>query len=380
VNNLRQQEELGYTAKTPRWAIAYKFQAERACTRLNDVIYQVGRTGAVTPVAQMEPVLLAGTIVKRASLHNQDIMEQFDLHRGDMVYVEKAGEIIPQIMGVNKEARSVFLGEKIKFITSCPECGTPLVRYEGEAAFYCPNDATCPPQIKGKIEHFISRDAMNIESLGPETVDDYFQRGLIHDAADLYSLKVEDLAGSEGSKIKSAQKIIDGIEESKNIPFENSLYALGIRFVGKVVAKTIARHFKNIEALLDAHLEDFLCVDGVGEVIANSIISYFHEEKNLNLINRLRQAGVCFEIKDNAGPVSDKLKGKVIVISGVFEKHSREEYKTMIENYGGKNASAISSKTSFILAGSNMGPSKLEKAQQLGVSIISEDDFLMMIK
>lgn len=380
VNNLRQQEELGYTAKTPRWAIAYKFQAERACTRLNDVIYQVGRTGAVTPVAQMEPVLLAGTIVKRASLHNQDIMEQFDLHRGDMVYVEKAGEIIPQIMGVNKEARSVFLGEKIKFITSCPECGTPLVRYEGEAAFYCPNDATCPPQIKGKIEHFISRDAMNIESLGPETVDDYFQRGLIHDAADLYSLKVEDLAGSEGSKIKSAQKIIDGIEESKNIPFENSLYALGIRFVGKVVAKTIARHFKNIEALLDAHLEDFLCVDGVGEVIANSIISYFHEEKNLNLINRLRQAGVCFEIKDNAGPVSDKLKGKVIIISGVFEKHSREEYKTMIENYGGKNASAISSKTSFILAGSNMGPSKLEKAQQLGVSIISEDDFLMMIK
>lgn len=380
VNNLLQQEELGYTAKTPRWAIAYKFQAERACTRLNDVIYQVGRTGAVTPVAQMEPVLLAGTIVKRASLHNQDIMEQFDLHRGDMVYVEKAGEIIPQIMGVNKEARSVFLGEKIKFITSCPECGTTLVRYEGEAAFYCPNDATCPPQIKGKIEHFISRDAMNIESLGPETVDDYFQRGLIHDAADLYSLKVEDLAGSEGSKIKSAQKIIDGIEESKNIPFENSLYALGIRFVGKAVAKTIARHFKNIEAILDAHLEDFLCVDGVGEVIANSIISYFHEEKNLNLINRLRQAGVCFEIKDDAGPVSDKLKGKVIVISGVFEKHSREEYKTMIENYGGKNASAISSKTSFILAGSNMGPSKLEKAQQLGVSIISEDDFLMMIK
>ena len=380
VNDLLQQQKLGYTAKTPRWAIAYKFQAERACTRLDDVVYQVGRTGAVTPVAQMEPVLLAGTVVKRASLHNQDIMEQFDLHRGDMVYVEKAGEIIPQIVGVNKEARSVFLGEKIKFITCCPECGTPLVRYKGEAAFYCPNDATCPPQIKGKIEHFISRDAMNIESLGPETVDDYFQRELIHDAADLYTLKIEDLAGSEGTKIKSAQKIIDGIEDSKNIPFENSLYALGIRFVGKVVAKSIARHFKNIDALLEAHLEDFLCVDGVGEVIANSIISYFHQEKNLNLIHRLHEAGICFEIKDSEGPVSDKLKGKMIVISGVFEKYSREEYKAMIENYGGKNVSNISSKTSFILAGSNMGPSKLEKAQHLGVPIISEDDFLTMIK
>ena len=379
VNSLAQQQQLGYTAKTPRWAIAYKFQAERACTRLDDVVYQVGRTGAVTPVAQMEPVLLAGTIVKRASLHNADIMEQFDLHRGDMVYVEKAGEIIPQIVGVNKEARTVFLGEKIKFITRCPECGTPLVRYAGEAASYCPNDSACPPQIKGKIEHFISRDAMNIESLGPETVDDYFQRGLIHDAADLYQLTVTDLAGSEGTKMKSAQKIIDGIEQSKTVPFESSLYALGIRFVGKVVAKILARHFKNLDALMAAGLDDFLSVEGVGEVIANSIISFFKQPRNLSLLNRLRSAGVCFEIKESAQPMSQKLKDKIIVISGVFEKHSRDEYKEIIENNGGKNAGSISSKTSFVLAGSNMGPAKLEKAQKLGVPIITEDTFLEMI-
>ena len=379
VNSLAQQQQLGYTAKTPRWAIAYKFQAERACTRLDDVVYQVGRTGAVTPVAQMEPVLLAGTIVKRASLHNADIMEQFDLHRGDMVYVEKAGEIIPQIVGVNKEARTVFLGEKIKFITRCPECGTPLVRYAGEAASYCPNDSACPPQIKGKIEHFISRDAMNIESLGPETVDDYFQRGLIHDAADLYQLTVTDLAGSEGTKMKSAQKIIDGIEQSKTVPFESSLYALGIRFVGKVVAKILARHFKNLDALMAAGLDDFLSVEGVGEVIANSIISFFKQPRNLSLLNRLRSAGVCFEIKESAQPMSQKLKDKIIVISGVFEKHSRDEYKEIIENNGGKNAGSISSKTSFVLAGSNMGPAKLEKAQKLDVPIITEDTFLEMI-
>ena len=379
VNSLAQQQQLGYTAKTPRWAIAYKFQAERACTRLDDVVYQVGRTGAVTPVAQMEPILLAGTIVKRASLHNADIMEQFDLHRGDMVYVEKAGEIIPQIVGVNKEARTVFLGEKIKFITRCPECGTPLVRYAGEAASYCPNDSACPPQIKGKIEHFISRDAMNIESLGPETVDDYFQRGLIHDAADLYQLTVTDLAGSEGTKMKSAQKIIDGIEQSKTVPFESSLYALGIRFVGKVVAKILARHFKNLDALMAAGLDDFLSVEGVGEVIANSIISFFKQPRNLSLLNRLRSAGVCFEIKESAQPMSQKLKDKIIVISGVFEKHSRDEYKEIIENNGGKNAGSISSKTSFVLAGSNMGPAKLEKAQKLGVPIITEDTFLEMI-
>ena len=379
VNSLAQQQQLGYTAKTPRWAIAYKFQAERACTRLDDVVYQVGRTGAVTPVAQMEPVLLAGTIVKRASLHNADIMEQFDLHRGDMVYVEKAGEIIPQIVGVNKEARTVFLGEKIKFITRCPECGTPLVRYAGEAASYCPNDSACPPQIKGKIEHFISRDAMNIESLGPETVDDYFQRGLIHDAADLYQLTVTDLAGSEGTKMKSAQKIIDGIEQSKTVPFESSLYALGIRFVGKVVAKILARHFKNLDALMAARLDDFLSVEGVGEVIANSIISFFKQPRNLSLLNRLRSAGVCFEIKESAQPMSQKLKDKIIVISGVFEKHSRDEYKEIIENNGGKNAGSISSKTSFVLAGSNMGPAKLEKAQKLDVPIITEDTFLEMI-
>lgn len=380
VNSLKQQAQLGYTVKTPRWAIAYKFQAERARTRLKDVIYQVGRTGAVTPVADMEPVLLAGTVVKRASLHNADILAQLDLHIGDYVFVEKAGEIIPQIVGVDVSARGADLGKKVSFIQTCPECGAKLVRYEGEAAIYCPNDVGCPPQIKGKIEHFISRDAMNIESLGPETVDLYYSEGLIHDAADLYSLTVKDLSGRWGTRIKSAEKIINSIEQSKKVPFERSLYALGIRFVGKTVAKIIARHFKTLDALMAAPYDDLLSVDGVGAVIANSIRTYFRDNRNLSLVNRLRSAGVCFEINDEGEAASDKLSGKTIVISGVFEKHSRDEYKAIIEQNGGKNSGSISGKTSFVLAGSNMGPSKLEKARSLGVPIVSETEFLEMIE
>lgn len=379
VDSLSQQQRLGYTAKTPRWAIAYKFQAERACTRLNNVIYQVGRTGAVTPVAEMEPVLLAGTMVKRASLHNQDIMEQLDLHIGDQVYVEKAGEIIPQIVGVNLDERPMLLGDRVSFIKRCPECGTPLVRYPGEAASYCPNDVDCPPQLKGRIEHFISRDAMNIDSLGPETVDEYFEKGLIHDAADLYRLRVEDLSGAWGTKIKSARKIVESIDRSRQVPFERSLYALGIRFVGKVVAKLLARHFSTLDALMQAGTEELMSVDGVGEIIAGSIRTYFSDPRNLDLVARLREAGVCFEMTSSSEPTSDLLVGQSIVISGVFEKHSRDEYKHIIEQHGGKNSSSISSKTSFILAGSNMGPAKLEKARSLGVRIVSEDEFLAML-
>ena len=379
VDSLSQQQRLGYTAKTPRWAIAYKFQAERACTRLNNVIYQVGRTGAVTPVAEMEPVLLAGTMVKRASLHNQDIMEQLDLHIGDQVYVEKAGEIIPQIVGVNLDERPMLLGDRVSFIKRCPECGTPLVRYPGEAASYCPNDVDCPPQLKGRIEHFISRDAMNIDSLGPETVDEYFEKGLIHDAADLYRLRVEDLSGAWGTKIKSARKIVESIDRSRQVPFECSLYALGIRFVGKVVAKLLARHFSTLDALMQAGTEELMSVDGVGEIIAGSIRTYFSDPRNLDLVARLREAGVCFEMTSSSEPTSDLLVGQSIVISGVFEKHSRDEYKHIIEQHGGKNSSSISSKTSFILAGSNMGPAKLEKARSLGVRIVNEDEFLTML-
>ena len=379
VDSLSQQQRLGYTAKTPRWAIAYKFQAERACTRLNNVIYQVGRTGAVTPVAEMEPVLLAGTMVKRASLHNQDIMEQLDLHIGDQVYVEKAGEIIPQIVGVNLDERPMLLGDRISFIKRCPECGTPLVRYPGEAASYCPNDVDCPPQLKGRIEHFISRDAMNIDSLGPETVDEYFEKELIHDAADLYRLRVEDLCGQWGTKIKSARKIVESIDRSRQVPFERSLYALGIRFVGKVVAKLLARHFSTLDALMQAGTEELMSVDGVGEIIAGSIRTYFSDPRNLDLVARLREAGVCFEMTSSSEPTSDLLVGQSIVISGVFEKHSRDEYKHIIEQHGGKNSSSISSKTSFILAGSNMGPAKLEKARSLGVRIVNEDEFLTML-
>ncbi len=379
VNSLRQQRHLGYTAKSPRWAIAYKFKAERECTRLNEVTYQVGRTGAITPVANMDPVQLAGTVVKRASLHNADIIQQLDLHIGDMVYVEKGGEIIPKVVGVDKSQRTADM-QPVRFITHCPECGTPLIRIEGEAAHYCPNDSTCPPQIKGRIEHFISRKAMNIDSLGPETVDDYWQRGLIHDIADLYTLTVADICGNNRGRVKSAQKVVDSIKASLQVPFERVVFALGIRFVGETTAKLLARSFKNMEALENATLEQLLAVDGVGQVIAESIIHYFHDERCLAILERLRQAGLQMSLSEEtlAGQ-TDILSGQSIVISGVFAQHSRDEYKAIIEQNGGKNVGSISKNTSFVLAGENMGPAKLEKAQKLGVRIVNEEEFLKMI-
>ena len=381
VNSQRQQRALGYTAKSPRWAIAYKFQAERARTRLDAVTFQVGRTGAVTPVANMEPVQLAGTVVRRATLHNADVMAQLDLHIGDMVYVEKGGEIIPKIVGVDKEARGPETGPKAEFITRCPECGAELVRYEGEAAWYCPNDTACPPQIKGRIEHFISRKAMDIDSLGPETVDEYYRRGLIHDVADLYDIRVEQINGADGGREKSAQKIVRSIADSAQVPFERVVFALGIRFVGEIAAKTLARHFKSMDALAAATLDDLLQINGIGTVIAESVIRYFRNETNRELVRRLREHGVKMELTDEElSAHSDKLAGQSIVVSGVFSRHSRDEYKTMIEQHGGKNASSISSKTAFVLAGANMGPAKLEKARKLGIPILSEEDFLKKIE
>lgn len=381
VDSLRQQRTLGYTAKSPRWAIAYKFQAERAYTRLNAVTFQVGRTGAVTPVANMDPVQLAGTVVKRATLHNADIIKQLDLHLGDMVYVEKGGEIIPKIVGVDYEARSFMASPEVRFVTHCPECGTPLVRYEGEAAWYCPNQTSCPPQIKGRIEHFISRKAMNIDSLGPETVDEYFERGLIHDVADLYDLRVEQINGEDGGREKSARKIIRSIQESASVPFERVVYALGIRFVGEIAAKTLARNFKSMDNLAAATLDDLMKVNGVGQVIAQSVVSFFADEKNVRLIERLRAHGVQMALSEEELTAhSDVLAGQSIVISGVFTQHSRDEYKAMIERHGGKNVGSISAKTSFILAGANMGPAKLEKAQKLGIRILSEEEFLLLIE
>ena len=380
VNSFRQQRNLGYTAKSPRWAIAYKFQAERACTRLNSISYQVGRTGAVTPVANLDPVQLAGTVVKRASLHNADIIEGLDLRLGDMVYVEKGGEIIPKIVGVDKEAR-FMLGDKIRFITKCPECGSPLTRYEGEAAHYCTNDASCPPQIKGKIEHFVSRKAMNIDGLGSETIDQFYQEGLIHNIADLYSLKAPDIACLERMGKKSAVNIMEGIRASKEVPFERVLFALGIRFVGETTAKTLAKAFRSIDALASASLDDLMQVDEIGARIAQSILQYFADTRNREIIERLRDAGVQMQMAEQDGvECTDKLAGKSIVISGVFAHHSRDEYKEMIERNGGKNVGSISKKTTFILAGENMGPSKLEKAQKLGVPIINEDEFLRMLE
>ena len=380
VNSFRQQRNLGYTAKSPRWAIAYKFQAERACTRLNMVTYQVGRTGAITPVANLEPVQLAGTVVKRASLHNADIIEGLDLRLGDMVYVEKGGEIIPKIVGVDKEAR-FMLGDKIRFITRCPECGSPLTRYEGEAAHYCTNDASCPPQIKGKIEHYVSRKAMNIDGLGTETIDQFYQEGLIHNIADLYSLKAPDIACLERMGKKSAVNIMEGIRASKEVPFERVLFALGIRFVGETTAKTLAKAFRSIDVLASATLDDLMQVDEIGARIAQSIIQYFAEEKNREIIGRLREAGVQMQMAEvDSSEYTDKLAGKSIVISGVFAYHSRDEYKEMIEKNGGKNVGSISKKTSFILAGDNMGPAKLEKAGKLGIPIMNEDDFLKLLE
>ena len=379
VNSLRQQKNLGFTAKSPRWAIAYKFQAEQALTKLLKVTYQVGRTGAVTPVANLDPVQLSGTIVKRASLHNADIIASLDLHLGDMVYVEKGGEIIPKITGVDVASRPIG-SEKITFITHCPECGSPLVRYEDEAAHYCTNETACPPQIKGKIEHFISRRAMNIEGLGPETVDQFYQEGMIHDVADLYTLRAEDICRLERLGEKSAENIIKGIESSKQVPYERVLFALGIRFVGETVAKKVAKAFRSIDTLINATLEDLIQVDEIGEKIAQSIRLYFTNEKNLTLVERLRQAGLNMQAnEEDLSGYTDKLQGKSIVISGVFSRHSRDEYKDLIEKHGGKNVGSISKKTSFILAGENMGPSKLEKAEKLGIQILNEDDFLKMI-
>lgn len=381
VNSQRQQRALGYTAKSPRWAIAYKFQAERARTRLNAVTFQVGRTGTVTPVANMEPVQLAGTVVRRATLHNADVMEQLDLHIGDMVYVEKGGEIIPKIVGVDSDARGPETGPRAEFITRCPECGAELVRYEGEAAWYCPNDTACPPQIKGRIEHYISRRAMNIDSLGPETVDDYYRRGLIRDVADLYDIQVQQINGEDGTREKSAQKIVRSIADSVEVPFERVVFALGIRFVGEIAAKALARHFKSMDALASASLEDMLQINGIGVVIAESVIRYFANEANRDLVCRLREKGVRMELSDEElSSHSDKLSGQSIVVSGVFSLHSRDEYKAMIEQHGGKNVGSISSKTSFVLAGANMGPAKLEKAGKLGIPILSEEEFLKKIE
>ena len=380
VNSARQQRNLGYTAKSPRWAIAYKFQAERACTRLNMVTYQVGRTGAITPVANLDPVQLAGTVVKRASLHNADIIEGLDLHIGDMVYVEKGGEIIPKIVGVDMDAR-FMVGDKIRFIDKCPECGSPLTRYEGEAAHYCTNDTACPPQIKGKIEHFVSRKAMNIDGLGSETIDQFYQEGLIHTIADLYSLKAPDIARLERMGKKSALNIMEGIRASKDVPFERVLFALGIRFVGETTAKTLAKAFRSIDKLASASLDDLMQVDEIGARIAESIIRYFADEKNREQIERLREAGVQLEMEElDLSEYTDKLAGKSIVISGVFTHHSRDEYKEIIEKNGGKNVGSISKKTSFILAGDNMGPAKLEKANKLGVPILDEEEFLKLIE
>lgn len=379
VNSLRQQRALGYTAKSPRWAIAYKFKAERECTRLNEVTYQVGRTGQITPVANMEPVQLAGTTVRRATLNNEDFIRSLDLHEGDYVFVEKGGEIIPKIVGVDTSRRDTQ-AQPVQFISRCPECGAELVRYEGEAAHYCPNDAGCPPQIKGRIEHFISRKAMNIDSLGPETVDEYYRRGLIRNVADLYDIRVEQING-DGSRQKSAQKVVDGIAASRQVPFERVVFALGIRFVGETSARLLARKFKNIDALSSATLQQLTDVDGIGEVIAKSVITYFANPVNRDIVSRLRGYGLQMSLsEEQIQSAGNKLEGKSIVISGVFARHSRDEYKRIIEENGGKNVGSISGKTSFILAGDNMGPAKLQKAEKLGVPIVDEETFLSMIE
>ena len=380
VNSLRQQKNLGFTAKSPRWAIAYKFQAERAETRLNSVSFQVGRTGAVTPVANLEPVLLAGTVVKRASLHNADIIEGLDLHIGDQVYVEKGGEIIPKIVGVNTEARTMMIGEKVRFITRCPECKTPLIRPEGEAAHYCPNDSGCPPQIKGRIEHFVTRKAMNI-NIGPETVEDLFNVGLVKNIADLYDLRITDLLTLERWAEKSARNLMNSLRESKAVPFERVLYALGIRYVGETVAKRLASSFHSIDCLMEASFEQLVDVDEIGDRIAQSVVAYFSDAENRQIVERLRANGLQMEVSEEVlANRSERLKGLTFVISGTFTQHSRDEYKAMIEQHGGKNTGSVSGKTSYILAGENMGPAKLEKAAKLGVRIIREDEFLKMIE
>lgn len=380
VNDLRQQKNLGFTAKSPRWAIAYKFQAERAETRLNSVSFQVGRTGAVTPVANLDPVQLSGTVVKRASLHNDDIIQSLDLHVGDNVYVEKGGEIIPKIVGVDYDAR-LLVGDKVHFIARCPECQTPLVRYEGEAAHYCPNERGCPPQIKGRIEHFIARKAMNIDGLGAETIDLFYRLGLVNSVADLYTLTFDQLVNLERLGEKSAQNILAAIEQSKQVSFERVLFALGIRFVGETVAKKLANALHTIETIANASIEELVAVDEVGTKIAESVHTYFAQEQNRELIASLQQAGVAMEIsQEKLQNRSEKLSGTTTVISGTFTHHSRDEYKALIEQHGGKNTGSISAKTTYVLAGENMGPAKLEKATKLGITILSEDDFLQLIE
>jgi DNA ligase (NAD+) len=379
VNSIAVQNDLGTTAKSPRWAVAYKFKAEQVETRLLSVSYQVGRTGAVTPVANLEPVLLAGTTVKRASLHNADIIAGLGLHINDLVKVEKGGEIIPKIVDVNVAARNP-LNKKVEFIKTCPECGTLLKRVEGEAAHYCPNETGCPPQIKGKIIHFISRKAMDIDGMGEETVELLYNKGLIKGIADLYALKTEDIATLERLGEKSAKRIIDGLEASKSVPFERVLFALGIRYVGETVAKILAKYFKNIDAIMEATFEQLTDINEIGDRIAQSIIDWFAIVDNRKMVEKLRAIGLQFQLSDEElEGTSDKLSGLSIIISGTFKKHSREELKTLIEKHGGKNVGSISKKTSYLLAGENIGPSKLEKVKKLGIPIISEDEFLEMI-
>ena len=395
VNNLAQQEELGFTAKTPRWAIAYKFPAEKQLTLLKEITYQVGRTGVVTPVANLEPVQLSGTIVQRATLHNEDFIKSLDIRPGDRVWVEKGGEIIPKIVAREKtkdrpadskplstlsDSGLSTLSEAVySFPTVCPECGAKLVRVEGEAAWRCPNEAGCPPQIKGKIEHFVSRKAMNIDGLGEETIDLFYQKGLLHNIADIYDLKLEDIASQERLGEKSAQNILDGIEASKKVPWARVLFALGIRMVGETTAKKIARKYNTIDALQWATAEQLCAIEDVGPQIAENIVKYFEDIRNLEILDRLRKAGLQMEGEAEPEPTSDKLAGLSIVISGTFSHHSRDEYKAMIEENGGKNVGSVSKKTSFILAGENMGPEKRKKAEDLGIRLMTEDEFLELV-
>ena len=386
VNNLAQQEELGYTAKTPRWAIAYKFPAEKQLTLLKEITYQVGRTGVVTPVANLEPIQLSGTIVQRATLHNEDFIRSLDIRPGDMVWVEKGGEIIPKIVGRadrNDEmsaTSSLNDGMMYSFPDVCPECGTPLIRVEGEAAWRCPNEAGCPPQIKGKIEHFVSRKAMNIDGLGEETIDLFYQKGLLHNIADIYDLKLEDIAAQERLGDKSAQNILAGIEASKSVPWARVLFALGIRMVGETTAKKIARVYTSIDTLQWADIEHLCAIEDVGPQIAENIVKYFEDLRNLEILDRLRKAGLQMEGESlQPSAISHQLDGMSIVISGTFAQHSRDEYKAMIEAHGGKNVGSVSKKTSFILAGENMGPEKLKKAESLGIKLMTEADFLRLI-
>ena len=380
VNSLRQQKNLGFTAKSPRWAIAYKFQAERACTRLNSVSFQVGRTGAVTPVANLEPVLLAGTVVKRASLHNADIIASLDLHIGDNVYVEKGGEIIPKIVGVDVDSRSFMMGDKVSFIKKCPECGSLLFRPEGEAAHYCPNTNGCPPQIKGRIEHFVTRKAMNI-NIGPETIEALYDAGLVKNIADLYDLKMTDLLSLERWAEKSARNLMESLRESKQVPFERVLFALGIRYVGETVAKRLALVFHSMDRIRNASFEELVSTNEIGERIAQSVVDYFADENNMAILARLENTRLQMKVSEESlASRSDKLQGLTIVISGTFSSFSRDEYKNMIEQNGGKNVGSVSKKTSFILAGENVGPAKLEKASKLGVRIVSEEEFLKMLE